>query len=780
MRACVQKHIKKESSGKTYDEFGKVKISPHQKAILVVMLFVGIVSSILSHIIVKHYQSSKIRNSFENIAKERVSVLKEHLENSLHALDWVAGLYNASQQVERSEFTKLVQPYLKLHTEVQALEWIPRVLDSQRQAYETAAKEDGFTDFRIVEKQNNETMVPASNREEYFPVYFIEPYDENKAFLGFDLGSNPMWFKTLKWSYENNKLAATEPPDLMQETNSRYDLMICKPVYHNMAIIDFSENRQNNLRGFVVLMLRMDSLLEKLIANFKPWNMSIHLYDISSSGDKHLLAEYSPFVRNNTNKALVSYEPCKAILQNTDLHFSTMLDVANKKWQIICAPAPFFIAKEKTASPLIAMMSGFGFTCILCLLTLIAFKRITEHRQAEQEKQKLQAQLRQTQKMEAIGTLAGGIAHDFNNILAALIGYADLVKDDIPEGTITHQNIEGVLTVANRATELVKQILTFCRKDEAKLVPMKINTVVAEALKMLRSSLPTTIEFRQDINCNSSIMADETQIHQVLINLGTNAAHAMSENGGLLEINLSDFDVDSDIVTRDGTLHRGSYVKLTVKDTGCGMSEEVVERIFEPFFTTKAVGKGTGLGLSVIHGIVENHNGIITVDTKPGEGTTFDIFFPCVKDKEIIETKDSELVYGQGEQILFVDDEKSLVDTTTKMLRHIGYKVIGETNSIEALKIFQKNPAKFDLVITDLTMPNMTGIELARELINIQPDIPIVLCTGFREKNNEKSAKAIGIKEVVTKPVNRKKISRIIQQLLIRKKQQHEICSCYR
>ena len=394
---------------------------------------------------------------------------------------------------------------------------------------------------------------------------------------------------------------------------------------------------------------------------------------------------------------------------------------------------------------------------------------ITDRKQAQKEKEQLQVQLRQTQKMEAIGTLAGGIAHDFNNILAALIGYADLAKDDIPEGTLPHQNLQEVLISANRAKELVKQILTFSRKDDIRLAPVQINSIVKEALKMLRSSLPTTIEINQDINCNNAIMADETHIHQILMNLGTNAGHAMEQYGGVLEVSLTDVNIDSDIITIDGLMKQGSYVKLSVKDTGCGMSKEVQERIFEPFYTTKEVGEGTGLGFSVVHGIVENHNGLITVDSKRGKGTTFEIFFPCVEEIAIKETEDSEVINGHGERILLVDDEHSLVGMTTQMLNRIGYEVVGKTSSIEALEVFQEDPDKFDLVITDQTMPKMKGTKLAEELMNIRADIPIVLCTGYSETVNEESVKAIGIKELVMKPVNRKEISNIIREILDKK-----------
>lgn len=391
---------------------------------------------------------------------------------------------------------------------------------------------------------------------------------------------------------------------------------------------------------------------------------------------------------------------------------------------------------------------------------------ITERMQAEKEKEKLEIQLRQSQKMQAIGTLAGGIAHDFNNILGALIGYAVLANDDIPEGTRAHQNQQEVLIAANRAKELIKQILAFSRKDKAKLIPMQIDKIIQEALKLLRSSLSATIQINQEINCNSSIMADETQIHQVLLNLGTNAAHAMAKKGGVLDVILTNVNIDSDTMTCYGNLKQGSYVKLAVSDTGCGISEEIKERIFEPFFTTKEVGKGTGMGLSVVHGIVENHYGVMTIASNPGGGTIFEIFFPCVEGRENNDVENSGVVPGQGERILFIDDERSVVTMTTLMLQRIDYKVVGETDSIEALKIFQENPYKFDLVITDQAMPKMKGTELAKELMKIRPEIPIILCSGYSENIDSEKAKAVGIKEFFMKPVNREEISQIIREIL--------------
>ena len=395
---------------------------------------------------------------------------------------------------------------------------------------------------------------------------------------------------------------------------------------------------------------------------------------------------------------------------------------------------------------------------------------ISERKKAEEEKKQLQDQLRQTQKLEAVGTLAGGIAHDFNNLLAAIVGYADLALEDIPDGTVARSNIEQVLIAGSRAKELVRQILTFSRKAEQKQEPMEVAPIVKEALKMLRASIPTSIEIRRNIEADLSvIMADPTEIHQILMNLCTNASHAMDDDGGVLEVSLTDFDTKSAVVTDYGTLQPGSYVKLTVKDTGCGMGSTITERIFEPFFTTKPVDKGTGMGLSVVHGIVEDHRGVITVQSQLGKGTTFDIYLPRIESPDTHQTQTVQIPRGKGELILVVDDEKPLVDMMTQMLERLGYTVVGKTASMDALEAFSAEPGRFDLVITDYAMPNMTGKELAEALMAVKPDIPVILCTGFSENIDAESAKSMGIKEFLMKPVVRSELAATIRNVLDKK-----------
>jgi len=394
---------------------------------------------------------------------------------------------------------------------------------------------------------------------------------------------------------------------------------------------------------------------------------------------------------------------------------------------------------------------------------------ITKRKKAEKARTALELQLGQKQKMEAIGTLAGGIAHDFNNILAAMQGYAELSLDDLSQDNPVRDNIEQIMSCVNRATKLVKQILTFSRKDrqEQEKKPVQIGSIVKEVLGMLRSSLPATIKIRRKIQAESgTVLADPTQIHQVLVNLCTNASHAMRDKGGLLEVSLTEVNIEAETNVGDEHLSPGSYMKLTVKDTGCGMDKEVLERIFEPFFTTKNVDEGTGLGLSVVHGIIMSHDGAITVSSKQGEGTAFDIFLPKIDCSQAREIHSPESDEGERTVILVVDDEEMMVDVTRQTLEKLGHAVVAKTNSIDALETFQEEPEKFALVITDQVMPNMTGTELARNLISIRPDIPIILCSGFPEKVCDEELKSIGIKEFIAKPIGRQQISEIVQKVL--------------
>jgi len=384
------------------------------------------------------------------------------------------------------------------------------------------------------------------------------------------------------------------------------------------------------------------------------------------------------------------------------------------------------------------------------------------------EQEQLHRQLRQAQKMQAIGTLAGGIAHDFNNILMAIIGYADMAMEEVQEGSTAWQHLDQVFKAGQRAKDLVKQILAFSRQSEQERQPVQIVLIIKETLKFLRASLPTTIVIRQKVSSGSGlVMADPTQMHQVLMNLCSNAAHAMREKGGALEVSLMDVDITAEDTTARSDLKAGAYVKLTVSDTGHGMDREIMERIFDPYFSTKGPGEGTGMGLAMVHGIIKSYGGSIIAHSERGKGSTFQIFIPRI-DSEVGNDgiEDAEPLPRGTERILFVDDEEMLVNMAELMLDRLGYEVTATTSSLEALDVFRTRPEAFDLVITDQTMPIMTGAKLAEKMLQIRPDILIILCTGYSESINPERAKAIGIREFIPKPLVRREIARTIRRVL--------------
>lgn len=380
----------------------------------------------------------------------------------------------------------------------------------------------------------------------------------------------------------------------------------------------------------------------------------------------------------------------------------------------------------------------------------------------------LRSQLLQSQKMEALGTLAGGIAHDFNNILTAIIGYAELAKMKASEESGLMPNLDEVLKAGNRAKNLVGQILTVSRQTEEERRPMAPIYVVNEALKLLRASVPSFIKFDQRIEKDTgTILADPTRIHQILMNLCTNAQHAMCEGEGTLGVGLCNVEVDSRTVEYLG-VDPGAYVRLTVSDTGHGIPPEIRERIFEPYFTTKEKGEGTGLGLSVVHGIMESYGGKISVYSEPGKGSTFHVYFSRIDaaSKTVIESEEPAVLFPGTERILFLDDEETLANMGKQMLERLGYEVTALTDSVEAIKRFSKDPDKFDLVITDLSMPDMTGERLAQEVMNMRPGIPIIMCSGFGERIWREKAKKMGARAFIRKPFTFQGLAKAVREAL--------------
>ena len=387
------------------------------------------------------------------------------------------------------------------------------------------------------------------------------------------------------------------------------------------------------------------------------------------------------------------------------------------------------------------------------------YEDMTMQKEMEEERQAVEVRLQRAQKMEAIGTLAGGIAHDFNNILSAIIGYAEFIQQEVPAESRIGQDIAEVLVSGKRAADLVKQILTFSRKTDSEKEPLRPHLVVREALKMLRATLPTTIYIEESIDPDCGIiLAAPTSIHQITINLCTNALHAMAEAKGTLKISLYRQELGTTEIPREQEVAAGPFVVLAVSDSGCGMDQETMDRIFEPYFTTKEVGRGSGLGLAVVHGIVQDCNGFVEVASTVGKGSTFFVYLPATveaaRQPAVSGHKDgAAATTAERETILVVDDEPLLVKINEKRLKNQGYLVTAVSDSREALKKFRAQPDEFDLLITDQTMPGLTGAELAKAVLEIKPSMPIIMCTGHSDTVPEEKALSMGIKKYVFKPL---------------------------
>lgn len=392
---------------------------------------------------------------------------------------------------------------------------------------------------------------------------------------------------------------------------------------------------------------------------------------------------------------------------------------------------------------------------------------VTRLKKLQEKEKKADEYLRQVQKMESIGNLAGGIAHDFNNLLFPIIGMSELLLEDLPENSLEYKNVQVILDAGKRGRDLVQQILSFSRQTEKKNIPVRLQQILKEALKLSRSTIPSSIQINQDIQENCGwVMADPIQLHQIVINLVTNAYHAVDQSEGKINVQLKEISVTKD--NPSAKLNSDSkYVMLRISDNGCGIKAAIKNKIFDPYFTTKDKDKGTGLGLAVVYGIVQDYGGDILVDSNVGEGTVFSIYLPLPEQLPETEAVDKTNSFQTGsEHILLVDDEKQVAHIEKQMLNRLGYRVTMHTSSLDALECFRENPEAFDLILTDGTMPGLTGDRLAQEVLAIRPDIPILLCTGFSEKIDRQKAKHLGIKGFLMKPVVKSDMARMVRQIL--------------
>jgi len=493
-----------------------------------------------------------------------------------------------------------------------------------------------------------------------------------------------------------------------------------------------------------------------------------HLIETASDAI-YLISENGQFI--DVNQAA-----CKMLSRNKEEFFKVNIDSIDLNFSVeaftefwretpINTPRIFETAHLRKDGTLISVeVSGQKFKIGEKIVFFGIARDITDRKKAQSERDELQKKLTQSQKLESIGNLAGGIAHDFNNILSVIIGYTEFALDETNKGTPLEDSLQEVYSAGKRAKDLVKQILAFARRTDEKRNPIQASLIVTEVLKFIRSTIPTTIEIREKIESESLILGNVTQLHQVLMNLCTNAAYAMEDSGGILEVAVKDTFLHQEDTIPD--MQQGKYIEIKISDTGAGIAPEIIESVFEPYFTTKKPGEGTGLGLAVVHGIVKSYGGRVKVESKLGEGTIFTICLPITKNRSIKRAYVPEQLPTGTERILYVDDEAAIAKMAKQTLERLGYLITTRTNSIEALELFQMNPNDFDLVITDMTMPNMTGSKLAIELMKIRPDIPVILCTGYSKQISDETASEIGIKAFAYKPMVIADIAKTVRKVL--------------
>ncbi len=1119
----------------------------------IVLLMVGAIGTIISlfiYLVVSSWEFSVQKNSFEHAAIKKINLFSQEIEHYKSILKSLVNFHNSSEEITRAEFHDFVRGYIKNDNVFRAIEWMPRVTESQRELFVQAVRNEGFTQFEITQRDSDGKLVKRSPAKEYFPILYVEPFKGNELVLGFDPSSNPERFRSLLQAWETGEIFATEALKLAQGNNKEQGFIVFAPAYRRGANSDSVETRRENLQGFFLAVFDLNTFIQKTLRSDDDEDMNVYLFDSSSPGHDNLIYSSSGLQSDESFPKKISND-----INPPAMSYSTEIDNSGRKWKVVCQSPEKGFFHYQTLLPLAALVCCLLVTALITtyvaflkmgkkrserwaesesaakheiergigarneaiaalehselilrnifdssldgimltkpdgsilkansaackilgwseselieigragitdaaynnrneaieerlkkgqvsrmltfrrkngetfpahvssglfkddsgnIFVTVVFRDITSEKKSEESLKKLysqtkalidnipdlvwlknadshfliineafakscgtpsdniagktdydvwpeelarayiaddfevmrsgvtkiveepvadvndaigwietiktpifdvqgivigtagtardvtarvlaeqsrkllvtavehsaesimvtdaegiikyvnpafekisgytsgevlgqdsrilksgehdeefykdiwqtimsggtwsgliknrrknglfiyeksnispvrdqrgeiiayvgvsrdvtderllQEQLSQSQKMEAIGTLAGGIAHDFNNIIFAIIGYAELALDHTKDDPHIARFIEEIINASERASDMVKQILTFSRQSRPERIVLDVRPIIKEGLKFLRGALPTSIEIKQDIEKTIPyIYGDPTQIYQVLMNLCTNAAHAMRNGNGVLSVSLERVNVGKEFAMQNLAVDPGQFVRLEVSDTGEGMSQTLLKRIFEPYFTTKDVGEGTGLGLSVLDGIVKNHGGVVTVWSEPGKGSKFGVYLPVVDDNSMpVENTKPEIRLQGDERILWVDDESTLMEMCRETLSRAGFSVTCTTDPFQALEKFRHSPDSFDLVMTDFSMPGINGIELSRKISAISPEIKIVLCTGFGNSIPRSLTKPAGITRIVSKPVSSKDLIYVIRQALDR------------
>ncbi|MEM6884094.1 MAG: CHASE domain-containing protein [Verrucomicrobiota bacterium] len=722
-------------------------------------------------------EDEAIKSRFEYAIQIHEESLTQTINRKLSALRSIQTLFTFSDEVTRDEFEGAAS--LAFKQGIPAVEWVPIISHSDRANFEARAQEFGLKDYAIKQLEAGQKLIVAEEQEEYYPTLFVYPMQEYADSLGLNIKGLPNR-EELQYAIKTSQPVASAKLQLLQKHPRSDNWIISIPVYEAEYFLDeINISRPQPPRGFLQAVINLEEFFALAWDRHDTYHLHTTVTDISN---KEIPIPFwqDPHIHKNefSFNALTQTKSFRAL---------------QREWQITFYDTPELREDTRTNTPLYTLIVG---TVISCLLAAFVYhlllirqeveqqveertrdlqianqqlnEEISERRKSEEARIQLEEQLRHSQKMEAIGTLAGGIAHDFNNILAAVLGYIELIRDEVSDRQNVTANISELEKACYRARDLVRQILTFSRQKDDQRHIIQPAAIVQEAIKLTRATTPVGVTIKQEIDDHVwSIEADPTQIHQIALNLITNASHAIGQNSGKIHVGLRGIEFDEPEETLEAIIPAGRYVCLSIKDNGCGMSSETLNRIFEPYFTTKATGQGTGMGLSMVHGIVRSHGGYLAVHSTPGMGTRFDIYFPAqVTEPDIIPTGKDTTELGTQQHIVVVDDEEPITSLIEINLKKQGYLVKTFNDSVKCLQYLQNTQDSLDLLITDSAMPDISGAELIIETRKQHPELPIILYSGRISDGDIEEFESLGLEAVLRKPVSFTEIHDCITRLL--------------
>jgi signal transduction histidine kinase len=701
-------------------------------------------------------EQSGIRAEFEERSKKAALAVQSKLDAAVHRVHSLADLYTSVPEVDRSTFSTFARRTLELNPEIHSLSWNPRVAGPDRDSFERHAREAGYPGFRIVEKNPGGRPAPAPPREEYIVVLHAEPPGSDGIPAGYDVASDPRGRAALRRASETGRPSATGRVKLAREKGDEDGILVFIPVYSSGQAPTGMEDRRRDLRGFAIGALRVNEILRGALDPDADPNVRVEVRDEAASDpDRVLWSNGPPATGAVTNLPALQIER-----EPVGLVESGRIEVGGRAWSIVCRATAPYLVHAHTWRPWITLAGGMLFMGLLAAFLLVVTgkaviierfgaeraaelstanlslqREIDVRKQAQEELVRKESELRQAQKMEAVGRLAGGIAHDFNNLLTAILGYGNLMDAKLGAASPLREELAEILKAGARATDLTRQLLAFSRRQI--LVPkvLDLNAVVDEMGNILRRLIGEHIELitraQPDLG---RVRADRSQVEQVIMNLAINARDAMPK-GGRLMIETRDVNLDEHYAGTHPEIRPGPYVMLAVTDSGQGMDVETQAKIFEPFFTTKERGKGTGLGLSTVYGIVKQSGGHVAVYSEPGQGSVFKVYLPRVEGRAEARKApaDESAPQGGSETVMVVEDEESVRSLICSVLKAAGYEVFSAGNGPEALEEFRKTSKPVHLLITDIVMPGMYGRELAGILTAAHPGLRVLFVSGYTE-----------------------------------------------